>query len=159
FAPGAGNTNGTLSWTPSLGQAGSYTVTFTASNAKTGSATTAINVVAKGRPAVTAPAPTGGGEDGLLTVEVAASAPGGEHNTSLVATGLPSGANFAAGAGNTSGTLTWTPSFTQAGSYTVTFTASNAKTGSATTTLNIADNDRAPVVSAPPSASGNENVL
>src|SRR5205814_322946 len=42
--PGPGTTTGTLSWTPGFPQGGSYSVTFTASNALNGAGTTAITV-------------------------------------------------------------------------------------------------------------------
>src|SRR4029077_5145342 len=98
-----------------------------------------------------------GAENALLTVDVTASDPNGDAITSLVATGLPSGATFTPGAGNTSGTLSWTPSFIQAGTYVVTFTASNALSGSATTTITVTDHDQAPVVTATATASVAEN--
>jgi hypothetical protein len=98
---------------------------------------------------VTAPPTVSGAENALLTLDVAASDLDAEAITSLSATGLPAGATFTAGAGNTSGTLSWTPGFNQAGSYTVTFTASNALSDSAITQLTITGTDRAPVVSAP----------
>ena len=44
FSAGAGNASGTLNWTPALGQRGSYPVTFTATNALSGSASTVITV-------------------------------------------------------------------------------------------------------------------
>src|SRR5436309_6698218 len=154
FAPGGGNTTGTLTWTPSFAQAGSYTVTFTASNALSGSASTVITVTNVDRaPVVTAPATATAAENSLLTVSVTASDPDGQAITSLNAAGLPAGASFTPGGGNTTGTLTWTPSFAQAGSYTVTFTASNALSGSASTVITVTNVDRAPVVSAPASVS------
>jgi len=44
FTPGQGNTSGTLTWTPAVGDTGKYGVTFTAANALSGSATTTITV-------------------------------------------------------------------------------------------------------------------
>ena len=160
FTPGPGNTSGTLSWTPATGQSGSYSVTFTASNALSGSSSTTITISNTNQPPVVmAPTTASGAEGSLLTVAVTASDPDGEAIASLAATGLPAGASFTPGAGNTSGTLSWTPGFTQAGSYVVTFTASNAQSGSTSTTITIANTDRAPVVSAPSTASGTEGAL
>ena len=141
FTPGSGNTSGTLSWTPSTGDAGTYTVTFTAANALTGSANTVITVNVPGdqAPVVTAPATATVAENQPLTVNVTAADPDGDGITSLTASGVPAGAIFTAGLGNTSGTLTWTPTFTQSGSYTVTFTAANALTGSASTVITVTD--------------------
>ena len=46
FTPAEGNASGTLTWTPALGQSGTYTVTFTASNGMSGSCGTQITVTA-----------------------------------------------------------------------------------------------------------------
>ena len=51
-------------------------------------------------------------------VNVTAADADGDAITSLTASGLPAGATFTPGPGNTSGTLDWTPGFDQAGSYT-----------------------------------------
>jgi PKD repeat protein len=160
FTSNAAHTSGTFSWTPSFTQSGSYNVTFTASNALSGSATTAITVTNVDRaPVVTAPATASGAENTLITFTVSASDPDGDAITSLTAAPLPAGATFTAGVGNTSGTFSWTPSFTQAGSYSVTFTATNALSGSATTAITVTNVDRAPVVTAPATASGQEGTL
>jgi hypothetical protein len=150
FTPGPGNTSGTLSWTPDFSQAGSLSITFTASNALTGSGTTAITITNVNQaPVVTAPATATVGEGGLLTVNVTAADLDGDAISSLTATGVPAGATFTPGPGNTSGTLSWTPDFSKAGSYSVTFTASNALSGSRTTAITVTNTDRAPVVTAP----------
>ncbi|HEX7076787.1 MAG TPA: Ig-like domain-containing protein [Candidatus Eisenbacteria bacterium] len=162
FAAGVGNTSGTLTWTPTFTQAGTYAATFTATNTLSGSATTNITVNNVDRaPTVTAPATATGNEGALLTVNVTANDPDGDAITSLTATGtaITAGATFAAGAGNTSGTLSWTPTFTQAGTYAATFTATNALSGSATTNITINNTDRAPTVTAPATASGAVGIL
>lgn len=164
FTADAGNTSGTFNWTPSVGQSGTYDVTFTASNALSGSATTHITIVAQGvdqAPIVTAPANESGTEGTLLTFTVTASDPDGDAITSLTGAPLPTGATFTANASNTSGTFSWTPSVGQSGTYDVTFTASNALSGSATTHITIAAPaaDQAPVVTAPATESGTEGVL
>jgi len=139
FTPGTGNTSGALTWTPATGDAGTYTVTFTASNSLTGSASTVITVSVPGdqAPVVTAPAARSIAEGQVLTVNVTAVDPDGDAITTLTASGVPSGATFTPGSGNTSGSLTWTPTFTQSGSYTVTFTAANALSGSASTAITV----------------------
>ncbi len=140
FTPGPGNTSGTLSWTPTTGDAGTYTVSFAAANALTGSANTVITVSnGDHAPVVTAPATAAVAENQTLAVNVTAADPDGEGISSLTASGLPAGATFTPGPENTSGTLTWTPTFSQAGSYTVTFTAANALTGSASTVITVTD--------------------
>jgi hypothetical protein len=160
FTPSAGNTSGTLSWTPDFSQAGSYSVSFTASNALSGSGTTAITVTNTDRaPVVTAPATATVAENGLLTVNVTAADPDGEPLSSLTATGVPAGATFTPGPGNTSGTLSWTPDYSQAGSHSVSFAASNALSGSGTTAITVTNTDRAPVVTAPATATVAENNL
>jgi hypothetical protein len=45
FTSGGSNTQGTLTWTPTLAQVGDYTVTFTASNALSGTASTVVHVL------------------------------------------------------------------------------------------------------------------
>ena len=127
-----------MSWTPTFAQAGSYTVTFTASNALSGSSSTTITVTNVDRaPQVTAPATANGAIGAPLTVSVTAADADGDAIISLAAAGLPSGATFTPGAGNTSGTLSWTPPAGSQGSYSVTFTASNALSGSATTVITV----------------------
>jgi hypothetical protein len=108
-----------------------------------------VGVVQSNPPVVTAPVNVSGTENVALTVTVTAADPDGDPIASLTATGLPAGASFSAGPGNTTGQLTWTPSFAQAGSHQVTFIASNGLSGSATTTITIANVDRRPVVTAP----------
>src|SRR6185295_2767081 len=93
-------------------------------------------------PAVSAPASATVNENVPLTINVTASDPNGEAITSLTATGVPSGATFTPGPGNTSGTLSWTPGYTQSGPYSVTFTATNSLTGSATTAITVNNVDR-----------------
>jgi len=158
FTPGAGNTTGTLSWTPTFSQSGSYTVTFTATNALSGSSSTAITITNVDRaPVVSAPATASGPENAPLTVNVSASDADGQAITSLTATGVPSGATFTPGPGNTTGTLSWTPGFGQSGSHTVTFTATNSSSGSSSTEITVTNVDRSPTVSAPATESGPEN--
>jgi hypothetical protein len=126
FTPGAGNTSGTLTWTPAFTHAGSYTVRFYAMNAKSDTAITVITVANTDRaPVVTSP-PTATFSAGAQgTVNVTATDPDGDVITSLTANlaGLPAGntAVFTAGPGNTNGVLTWTPTLAQAGSYWVYF--------------------------------------
>ncbi|HEU4765151.1 MAG TPA: putative Ig domain-containing protein [Candidatus Eisenbacteria bacterium] len=164
FTANAAKTSGTFDWTPASGQAGTYDVTFTASNALTGSATTHLTITAPTvdqAPVVTAPANESGTEGTLLTFTVTASDPDGQPITSLAATPLPTGATFTASALNTSGTFSWTPASGQAGTYDVTFTAANALSGSAAThiTITAPGVDHAPVVTAPANESGTEGTL
>ncbi len=166
FTPNASKTAGTLTWTPKFGdmRATPYNVTFTASNAMSGSASTAITVT-KGDhpPVVVAPSTVSGAETSVITVDVTASDPDGEPITSLTADlgGLPPGNNavFNSNASHTAGTLTWTPTFNDSRNapYNVTFTATNAISGRATTAITVTNVDRAPSAAAPATASGAEN--
>lgn len=157
FTPNASNTGGAFAWTPDYGQAGDYSITFTASNALSASAVTAISVANFDRaPAVTAPASVSGPEDALITFGVSAADPDGDPIASLSAAPLPSGAAFTPDAGNGSGTFAWTPGFASSGNYDVIFTAANALSGSATTTIVVSNLDRVPVVTAPPVVDGEE---
>jgi hypothetical protein len=162
FAANGTNTSGTLTWTPTFTQSGSYGVTFTATNTQSGSASTAITVNNVDRaPTVTAPATASVNEGSLLTVNVTASDPDGDAISSLTAAGtaITAGATFAAGAGNTTGALTWTTTTSDAGSYGVTFTATNALSGSASTAITVIGENQNPVVTAPATASVDEGQL
>src|SRR6185503_19805801 len=138
FTPGAGNTTGVLSWTPSFSQSGSYTVSFTASNALIGSATTQITINGVDRPPVVIVPDTVACFVGqLATVKVQVMDPDGDAITLLTATGLPAGATFTRGPGSKTGTLTWTPTAVPSGPVAVVFTAQNASTGSPTSHLTV----------------------
>ncbi len=156
-------TSGLFTWDPTFFQAGVYHIDLEATSV--GSLGEQISVATvlvinvrnvDRRPAVTAPASVSGVEGTLLTVSVSAADPDAEAITSLTAAPLPAGATFSAGSGNTSGTLNWTPDFTQEGAYDVTFTAANLLSGSAATHITIAHSNAPPALSAPSTASGNE---
>ena len=159
FSADATHTSGTFSWTPGFNDAGVYSVTFTASNALSGTATTSISVClgCSRAPVVTAPATVQGSRNLLITFTVSATDPDGTAITSLTAAPLPSGATFTANGSNTFGTFDWTP--TQNGTFNVTFTAANDLSSSATTQITIGSGDRAPVVSAPASVSASAGSL
>src|SRR5204862_3212379 len=121
---------------------GSYTITFFAANRLLATASTVVTVTNTDRaPVVTVPAAVSGSETAPLTVDVTAADPAGDPIASLPASlvGLPAGASFTAGPGNTTGTLTWTPDYRAAGSYNVRFTAANALSGSATTAIDVSN--------------------
>jgi len=131
---GATLTGPTFSWTPSYSQAGSYSVTFTASDGPAQDSETAtITVVNVDRPPVLA------GIDGKsvnagspLSFTLSATDPDGDSLTYSVGT-LPSGASL------TGQTFAWTPTSSQAGSFTVTFTVSDGTlTDSKTATIAVA---------------------
>ena len=160
FTANAAHTSGTFAWTPTSAQTGFYSVTFVASNAFSGSATTSISVNAgTPPPAVTAPATVSGAENTPLSFVVTA-VDADASLTSLTAAGLPSGATFTVDPGFGSGTFSWIPTYAQAGSYTVRFTATNAAglSSMAQTYITIGNVDRPPVADAGPDKSGVVNV-
>ncbi len=151
FTANPTNTAGTLNWTPTSAQAGTVSIDFIATSGALNLRTifiTKIVVKVDRAPVVTAPATATGAEGSLLTVNVTASDPDATPITSLTMAPFAFGATFTAGPGNTSGTLTWAPDFSQAGTHNAVFTATNALSGSATTQIMIANTNRAPVASA-----------
>ncbi|HEX7078643.1 MAG TPA: FG-GAP-like repeat-containing protein [Candidatus Eisenbacteria bacterium] len=105
-------------------------------------------------PVVKAPSKLTGTEGSLITFTITANDPDGPALTGLTAdfSALPIGHNatFSAGAGNTSGTFAWTPSYqsSRPTPYAVTFTATNVLSGSATTKITVLDVNRPPVADA-----------
>ncbi|MDW7710942.1 MAG: Ig-like domain-containing protein, partial [Deferrisomatales bacterium] len=119
-------------------------VTFTATaNGLTDSETITITVTNVDRPPVLAPIGNKTMPEGqLLSFTVSASDPDGDPVT-LSAAPLPTGATFLGG------TFSWTPNFTQSGSYQVTFTATaNGLTDSETITITVTNVNRAPILTA-----------
>ena len=159
FTANGSNTAGTLTWTPAPDQNITVSIDFIATSGALPVSTvfvTKIVVRTDRAPVVTAPASVNGIENTPLSFTVTASDPDATPIASLNASGTPSGATFTANGANTSGTLAWTPSYSQAGSHPLVFTASNALLGSAATTITIANVDRAPAVSAPATQGGPE---
>ncbi len=141
---GAGFVGNAFSWTPDYTQAGVYTVTFTATD---GTLATAQVVTITVLNVDTPPVFSGFNaaytinEGSLLTFTVTATDPEGMPVT-ITAAGLPTGASFA---GNV---FTWTPSYTQAGIYTITLTASDGTLStSQTVSITVLNVDTAPVFS------------
>lgn len=142
FVPGSGNTTGTFTWTPSYDHAGTYVVTFRATNALTSSRSTTITVQGTDRPpAVSSPGIARGTPGSLITFDVSASDADGDAITSLTAnlSALPAGnaATFTSNATHTAGTFRWTPAAGQTGNYVVTFTATNVLSGSSYTRVQV----------------------
>jgi len=160
FTKNSSNSAGTLSWTPTYTQAGSYGVTFTATNTLTGSASTAITVTdafpSDRAPVVSAPATRATVAGTPVTFSVSASDPDGDPILSLTASGsaITGGGAFATDASNSSGTFTWTPTSAQVGGYGATFTATNSLSGLATTAISVTSANRPVAVSGPVTASG-----
>ncbi|MBN1195679.1 MAG: hypothetical protein JXA08_10120 [Methanomicrobiaceae archaeon] len=111
-----------FTWTPSYEQAGSYTITFTATDPGdlADAAATTITVRNVNRaPAFDPVFDRTVGEGSLLSFIVSASDPDGD-SVLITAGALPAGATF------DGDTFRWIPGTTQAGAYTVGFTATDA---------------------------------
>ncbi|HEG43747.1 MAG TPA: hypothetical protein ENH94_06845 [Phycisphaerales bacterium] len=134
---GASFANGTFAWTPADGQAGAYTVTFTATDgAASDSETVTITVNNVNRPPVVDPIGNKVVDEGqAVSFDVTATDADGDTLT-LSAANLPQGASF------TNATFAWTPADGQAGTYTVIFTATDA-TASDSETVTITVNAKA----------------
>ncbi len=162
FVANPSKTSGTFNWTPTYQQAGTYTVTISASNAcrptgisgatqcMTGIATTAIVVSNVDRaPVVSAPASVSGTIGSPISFTASAFDPDGGVLSAFTASPLPAGASFSTAGTGTTGAFNWTPGAGQAGTYAVVFTATNALVGSATTQFTITGGNGIPVISGP----------
>ncbi len=156
----------TLTLYPLAADIGPHTVTVTATaNGETDTEDLLVQVNATGSdhaPVVVAPANQTVNEGQNLSFTVTATDADLTAINFLSVSGLPAGATFTNGAGNTSGTFSWTPTFTQAGSYDVGFTAANGLEGSAVTHIqvnNVAAENHPPDVTAPATLSVNEGVM
>jgi parallel beta-helix repeat protein len=141
FTANSTNTAGTLRWTPTFGDSGTYIVAFEATGGATVSASTTIHVANVDRaPVVSSPSVVQVGPNGTVSFTVTAADPDGDPITSLimVPTKLPanSGATLSVDASSTSGTFTWV-STGFSGNYKVSFVAANALTGESRTNIQI----------------------
>jgi hypothetical protein len=161
---------GVLTWTPTCQDEGTYFVTFRASNNLLGPvATTRLDVSHTDcPPVVAAPLTVAGAEGSLLTLVASASDPDGDPILEWSAEPLPPGSMFSPSQDNSSAALIWTPSYTQAGVYEVTLSAraaSHAGTvsaplqGSSIVSIQVANTDRPPVISATAQANVAEGSL
>jgi len=149
------STTGVFNWTPDYMQAGSYTVTFTATaNAQSDSKAISITVNNVDRaPVLASPGNQTVNENTSLAFTLSATDLDGDTITYSMA-GTTTGATLIGNAFN------WTPTYDQAGVYTVVFTAtSNALTDSKTISITVNNVDRPPVLTSPGSQTVNENVL
>lgn len=149
--PSHGTLTGTaphLTYWPDADYHGPDSFTFTASDAISTSsvATVSISVApVNDAPVITVPGPLSSTEGSLLAFTVSAADVDGDP-VSLSAAGLPEGASFTPA----TGAFAWTPSFSQAGQYTLTFTASDGRGGqdSRSVVVNVANVNRPPAASA-----------
>ena len=145
----------TFAWTPGYTQAGPYEVTFTASDGTdTDSETITMTVSNVNRAPVLATIDNKSvSESSLLSFSLSATDADGDTVT-YTASSLPAGSAFAGS------TFTWTPGYTQAGSFQVTLTASDSQaTDSQAVTITVNNVNRAPVLDAIADKSVNETTL
>ncbi|MFA5862115.1 MAG: right-handed parallel beta-helix repeat-containing protein [Candidatus Thermoplasmatota archaeon] len=134
----------TFSWVPSFDQAGTYAVTFTANDgALDTSISVDITVVNVNRAPVLATVIDRAGREGdAIGFTLSATDPDGD-SPAYSGEGLPTGASV----NSVSGAFTWTPSYQQAGSYSLRFVATDGTLSDAkTATLVITNVQRAPVL-------------
>ena len=135
---------GDFAWTPSYTQAGSYSVTFRASDGNSQVSETIIITVnnINRAPVLGTISDWSVDENTLLSFSVNATDPDGEALTYSVS-GLPNGAVFA------SQTFTWIPAYDQAGTFALTFTADDGQAqDSQAITITVNNVNRAPVFTA-----------
>jgi hypothetical protein len=146
--PGASLSGVAFSWTPSSGQAGSYTLIFTVDDSRGGtdSKTVSLTVVVP-TPTNRSPALSGIGSQSVaegspLNLTLSGSDPDGDALTYSVS-GNPSGSSLSGA------TFGWTPGYDQAGSYQVTFAISDGRGGEASeaVTITVSDANRVPTLS------------
>lgn len=154
-----GSSTGVFNWTPNYDQAGIYTVTFTATaNALTDCETITITVNNVDRPPVlTSPSNKSINENQSLTFTLSAYDSDDDIITySMASTPTTTGATL----DSSTGAFNWTPSYDQAGIYTVTFiVTSNSLSDSETISITVNNVDRPPVLTSPGNKSINGNQL
>ena len=138
---------GIFSWTPQLGQVGSYQVQFSASDAKTTSSqsiTITVTTQNVNRPPVLAAIGNKNGAEGsLLEFTVSATDPDGDALV-YTASNLPVGSTF----NSTTRVFSWTPNYTQSGTYpNIQFSVSDGKdSASEAISITVSNTNRAPVL-------------
>ncbi|MBD3401731.1 tandem-95 repeat protein, partial [candidate division GN15 bacterium] len=133
-----GDGTGDFSFSPDFTQAGSVDITFTATDDQsvTDQETITITITNTNRaPVFTPQADTTIDEGQALTLTVSATDADGESLT-MTAQNLPAANASFADNGDNSGTLTFTPDFTQSGTYPIDFTATDG-TDPTTITVNV----------------------
>ena len=140
-----------FSWIPGTDQAGTYQVVFTVSDGSLTDAETVTMTVGNGNEA-----PIFGAigsqlvnEGSLLSFVINATDVNGDP-LSYSATGLPNGAEF----DPVLRRFSWTPDYTQAGSFSVIFNVTDGMlSASETVSITVANTNRAPVISGTPASS------
>jgi Bacterial Ig domain/HYR domain len=156
------NGSATFNWTPSFTQANTYpnvsiSVADQGTPVGTASRTFSITVGNTNRPpTLTNPGAQTATEGVLLTFQASATDPDGDP-LSFSGSNLPTGATV-----SPSGLFSWTPSFTQAGSYpnvTISVTDGAAPTISQSFTITVGNVNRAPTLTNPGAKTATEGVL
>ncbi|MCX6829204.1 MAG: tandem-95 repeat protein, partial [candidate division Zixibacteria bacterium] len=152
------NGTGTFDWTPTFDQSGLYYVTFYASDGVAiDSEAVTITVNNVNRPPVLAAIGAKAVGEGInLNFNVTSTDPDGNIPALTVLT-LPTGATFVDHA-NGSGTFDWTPTFDQAGTYSVTFYSSDGVAiDSEVVSITVGGVNQAPILAAIGAKVVNEN--
>jgi len=139
---------GLFSWTPGYTQAGTHGVTFRVTDAGGLYDEEAITMTVTNvdrAPVLTSPGNQAVNENSLLSFTLSASDPDSDTPSYSMA-GAPTGSNLI----SSTGVFSWTPGYTQSGSYPVTFTATtNSLSDAQTITIAVTNVDRAPVLTSP----------
>lgn len=127
----------TFSWAPSHSQSGAYQISLSATDPGASTAETITITVSNTNraPALSAIGNKTTDEKSTLTFSLAASDADGDTLT-YAASPLPSGATFTA----STRTFSWTPAFSQSGTYPITFSADDGAGGRATETVSVVVN-------------------
>jgi len=164
FTPNGSNTVGALTWTPTYGDAGTYDVTFTASNSLLGRATTRISVTNTDRPPVVDPIASQTAAEGtIVDVPAHASDPDGDRLTLSLA--APPFASLilesSGGPGDVAAVIHLAPGFDDAGVYLDNRLTATGGTISASASfgVTVANVNRPPVVTSPLSVTSFEGSL
>ena len=165
FTSDSTNASGEFVWQPDFDQAGQYLIALNAVSCRpggepqTGHGILGVTVFNADRdPVVTAPTSYVGDEGHLLSFAVSAMDPDGDAIDTFYCSPLPAGATFVVDPSNQAGEFTWTPNFSQAGSYSLTFYAKNRYPlpSRARTALVVANTERPPIVLGPAFVEGTE---
>ncbi|HAL55473.1 MAG TPA: hypothetical protein DCP63_03060 [Bacteroidetes bacterium] len=126
---------GSFSWTPGFAQAGSYSVTFTATDPGLLSDSTVASITVTNvnqKPTIASVSAKSVAEGTSLNFNLSATDPDGDPLTFSSSTS-PTGASLS----SSTGAFNWTPSFTQSGSYSILFRATDSGGLSDSTTASI----------------------
>ncbi|MHB8090494.1 MAG: putative Ig domain-containing protein [Syntrophales bacterium] len=135
--------SGIFTWLPTFSQSGTYQVTFLADDSFGGTDSETITITVNNvnrSPVLNAIGNKSVDENSPLSFFISAADADGDTITYSVPT-LPSGATFNA----STRTFSWTPTYSQSGTYQITFTVSDNYGSSASETVTITVNNKVPV--------------